>query len=296
MTVHKVYMWPATLLLAFGLAACGGPGQQGQADVAEDTTAAQTEGSNLLKVGDKLFSIPSPVQTVLLIHQMKTPYASGLPLAPERVGQFASKESQALALGVYGADLAYLAVYKDGQKALKTLKAVEELASRLNVVNAFDKELMASFRNSINDEDSLLKLTGTAFRAADKYLKEDQRESVSVRVLAGGWIEGLYLTLGEGGSVLDPRVVARVAEQGHTLDNLIEMLGHDPGATELVASLKELATAYGQVKREYQFVEPTQDVGNKVTYINSTSKTEIAQEALQEIISKVRAIRAAITA
>ena len=131
---------------------------------------------------------------------------------------------------------------------------------------------------------------------ADMYLKNDQRNDVSAGVLAGGWIEGLYLTLGSTGEKVDPKIAGRIAEQRHTLDNLIALLKQNNGSSALVDSLQDLATAYEAVKTEYTFVQPTLDAVNKTTYINSVSKAEVPSEALQTIIRKVRAIRSSIIA
>ncbi|MCO6483817.1 MAG: hypothetical protein J5I62_13595 [Flavobacteriales bacterium] len=295
MTFRSTFNWSAALVLAMGMAACGGGGQTDQGQPGTDTLAVQPEGG-LVKLGNKVFSIPSPVQTVLLIRELKTPYEATLPLPTDSAARFAGKQAQALALGVYGADMAYVTAYGDGQRALKTLKAVEQLATQLNISNAFDKALMARFQANVNNMDSLLRLSGTAFRAADMYLKNDQREDISTHILAGGWVEGLYLTLGTTGSQVDPKVAVRLAEQRHTLDNLIELLERDAGSEKLVALLKDLATSYNGVTSEYTYVEPTVDAANKTTYINSTSKAEVPPGALGEIIRKVRAIRAAIIA
>lgn len=296
MTFHQTIKWTAALLLLSGLAACGGGGQSASGTGEVDSLVVQAESDGLVKVGNKVFSIPSPVQTVLLIRELKTPYASSLPLPTDSAVRYATKEKQALALGVYGADLAYVAVYKDGQRALKTLKAVEQLSGQLNLSNAFDRDLMQSFQRNVDNLDSLLRLTGKAFRAADMYLKSDQRDEVSIRVLAGGWVEGLYLSLGSVGDQVDPKVAMRLLEQRHTLDNLVELLGHEQDTDGLQALMKDLVVSYEGINSQYTFVEPTLDVTNKTTYINSTSSAEIAPEALAEIIKKVRAIRAAIIA
>ncbi len=296
MTVRYTSKWAAAMTLALLLAACGGGGNTDQVTATADTLNAATDGDGLVKVGDKLFSIPSPVQTALLIRELGLPYNNKLPLATDSLARFTTKEKQALAMGIYGADLAYVTIHKDGQRSLKTLKAIEHLSGQLNLSNAFDKDLMEGFKKNINNEDSLLRFSGKAFRAADMYLKNDQRNDVSAGVLAGGWIEGLYLTLGSTGDKVDPKIAGRIAEQHHTLDNLIALLKEANGSSALVDSLQGLATAYEAVKTEYTFVQPTLDAVNKTTYINSVSKAEVPAEALQTIIRKVRAIRSSIIA
>ncbi|MBZ0207133.1 MAG: hypothetical protein K8H89_12470 [Flavobacteriales bacterium] len=296
MTLRNTTIWAAAIMLGLTVVSCGGGDKADRAETTADTLATAPTGDGLVKVGGKLFSIPSPVQTAMLIREVGMPYANELPLSTDSTSRFATKQKQALAMGVYGADLAYVAIHKDGQRSLRTLKAIEQLSGQLNLSNAFDKQLLDAFKKNINNEDSLLRLTGKAFRAADMYLKNDQRNDVSTGVLAGGWIEGLYLTLGSTGETVNPKITARLAEQRHTLNNLIALLEANDGSSELVAALKDLATDYQSVTSEYKFVKPTLDVVNKTTYINSVTKAEVSPEALQTIIRKVRAIRSSIIA
>ena len=293
MMVRNTFNWAAAMTLGLTLFACGSSNET-SVQVPQDTLTNAGEGDGLVKVGGKLFSIPSPVQTAMLIRQLGLPFDNSLALSTDSVARFVSKEKRALAMGVYGADLAYVTIHKDGQRALKTLKAIEQLSSQLNLSNAFDKGLLDGFKKNINNEDSLLQFTGRAFRAADMYLKNDQQNDVSAAVLAGGWVEGLYLTLGAKGTKVDKKVATRLAEQKHTLDNLVALLEQSGGNPDLIASLKDLASAYGAVKNTYTFAQPTLDAANKTTYINSVTQAEIPEEALQTIIQKVRIIRSSI--
>lgn len=297
MIVRNTSRWTSALVLGMMLAACGGGGTGDVTSVnTKDSLTAAPQRTGLLNVGGKIFSIPSPVQTALLIQDLGLPYNNTLPFSTDSASRFTSKGMKALALGIYGADLAYVTVHKDGQKALKTLKTIEQLSSDLDLSHAFNKELLDGFKNNLNNEDSLLRFSGIAFRSADQYLKMDQQEDVSAAILAGGWIEGLYLTVQDATKKVDPKIVKRLGEQGHTLDNLIALLeqhGNDPA---LIASLKDLAIAYAAVHVTYTFEQPTLDAAKKTTYINSVTKTEVAPEDLKTIIQKVKAIRSSITA
>ena len=77
---------------------------------------------------------------------------------------------------------------------------------------------------------------------------------------------------------------------------MIVLLGQNEASSDLVNSLKDLASAYQAVSSSYKFVQPTLDAVNKTTYINSVTTAEVSPEALQTIIQKVRAIRSSIIA
>lgn len=284
-------------LLAAMLPACsGGQPERTVNPGADSLNTGEGNNAPVLNVDGKLFSIPSPVQTALLIKKANMPYRKDLPLSTDSISRFVTKEKRALALGMCGADLAYRTVYKDGQAAIRSLKAIEQLSTQLNLGNAFDKELLDGFKRNLASEDSLLRLSGKAYLAADRYLKEDKQEDVSAGVLAGGWIESLYLSLGDANDKLDPMVATRLAEQRYALGNLIALLHQAGTQQELAAKLEDLKTTLDNVKLNYTFVQPTLDAAKKTTYINSVTSAEISQEVLQSIVTKVREIRTSILA
>ena len=297
MSVCKFSTLALAVTLVALLPACNGPAGEHSVNADADSLSVKPNSNGqLLNVQGKLFSIPSPVQTALLIKKANLPYRQMLPLNTDSLQRFTSKEKRALALGMYGADLAYRTVYKDGQAAIKSLKAIEQLSNQLNLGNAFDKDLMEGFIRNLSVEDSLLRFSGKAYRSADRYLKTDKQEDVSASVLAGGWVEGLYLSLGDATDKLDPKVATRLAEQQNTLTNLIGLLVQANTQPALVKQLEELKAALVGVKVTYVFVKPTLDVAKKTTYINSATSAEVPPETLQAIITKIREIRSSIIA
>ena len=187
MSVCKFFPLALAVVLAALLPACnGGSPQDHDVNAGADSLSVNPAMTGqVINVQGKLFSIPSPVQAALLIKKADLPYRQDLPLATDDMQRFTSKEKRALALGMLGADLAYRTVFKDGQSAIKTLKAIEQISSQLNLSNAFDKELVDGFKRNLGSEDSLLRFSGKAYRAADTYLKNDKQEDVSASVLAG---------------------------------------------------------------------------------------------------------------
>ncbi len=294
--------WTASAAFALALLSCGG-GADGtkdpsmQADTL-DTTAQQSETS-LMKVGGKLFSIPSPVQTALLIRKAGLPYEKGLPMPADGADKMATKLQRALALGAFGADLAYVTVHKDGQRALSTLQTVQKLSAQLELSNAFDQQMLDGFKKSLNNEDSLLRFTGSAFRMADKYLKNNNRDDVSALVLTGGWIEGMYLTLSGTNEKSDVSLINRLGEQRKTLENLVALLeSTDTEKTHgpLVSGLKDVLSAYAGVGATYEFRPPSTDAAKKTTYVNSVSTVTMTPEQFKAIADKVKALRATLNA
>src|SRR5262249_31380976 len=162
--------------LVVGFSACGGDPSGSQTETHADTlTTAPSDGGGGVNIGGKLFSIPSPGATPLVVPRTGAGYPRGPGPDPAEAGALDSQRGRAVAMGLYGADLAYTTIHKDGQNALATLQTIEQLGSRLELGNAFDKSLLERFKANMNDQDSLLRLSGEAFRASDQYLKTNDR-------------------------------------------------------------------------------------------------------------------------
>ena len=281
------------------LGACNGSGDAdagGTDTLATDTTPKETE---VLTVGGKVFSIPSPVQTAFAIRKAGLKYQKDLVAPLEKGDALTGKVAQAAVLGMYGADLAYVTVHRDGQKALATMQAIEKLGGKLELTNAFDRALIDRFKNNLGSEDSLLRFSGTAFRAADQYLKNSEREDVSALVLAGGWVESMHLTISDPAAIKDQNMLNRVGEQKTALGGLIELLERsdkDQAAATLITALKELQAEFADVTSTYVFEKPVTDVAAKTTFINSKSTVTIAPEKISAIAAKVASIRSMILA
>ena len=288
-------MAASTLFLA-----CGG-GTGNDDDIQKDTiqTVIDPNKSNVVNVGGELFSIPSPVQTTLLIRKLGLGVRSDITNPADNSSRYTSKSKKALNMGVYGADLGYMTVFNNSQGALNYLKVVQRLADELDLNNAFDPELIKRFSNSMGNEDSLLVIAGEAFRASDEYLKNNERNEVAAMVLAGGWVESFHFSLVSAGDDPDAAIMKRIAEQNAPLNNLVALLtavDTDEECTVLIAQLKELQSAFSGVKITYHYEQPTVVADEKTTYINSSTEVELSNEQLSEIAAKLAAIRNSIVA
>ncbi len=82
----------------------------------------------VLNIGGELFSIPSPLQTAMLIQKTGSAYDKSILNTKENMNQYATDFSKALNLGIYGADLGYVNMYSKTQDAISYLAAVKKLS------------------------------------------------------------------------------------------------------------------------------------------------------------------------
>jgi hypothetical protein len=272
---------------------CGGDKSKEGENSGDDLADTDTVKAVALNVGGELFSVPSPIQTALLIQKSGVTYDKAILNPGNKNGQYASDFTQALNLGIYGADLGYVSMYSQTQDALGYLAAVKQIADKLGVSAAFDQQTMKRINDNISNKDSMLVLVGIAYRASDSYLKTNKRTEISSLILTGGWIESMHFSMVAYEKKPTDEIKFRIAEQKQALGSIIRLIqSHNmPNAAELVGQLEGLAKIYEGVSSTYKFVEPTTDEVKKTTYINSVTEISITKEQLTQIGSQVKIIR-----
>ncbi len=291
----RTIVWSAAIV-SFFLAGCDGCDRDPKPtpDVPVPTNDTNNQ---VVSVGGALFSIPSPVQTSMLIKETGAKYNNGMLNSAKNSEKYTTKYKKALNVGVYGADVGYVTIYDNSQDALGYLKSIRKLSDELGILGAFDEKTINRFQENLGKRDSMLSMVGDAYRASDAFLKDNDKRDLGVLILAGGWIETLYFTTTIAQGSNNPRVMERLGEQKYTLDNLIKALNPYRGQEEvkvLLDQLYELAYDFDAVSVEYTYVKPTTDEANKVTTINSSSKVTITKEHLKAISDKIAAIRNSI--
>ena len=278
----------------FLLTSCGNK-EQTQDDT-KDVVEQDTVKAGIVNIGGQLFSIPSPIQTAMLIQKLGIPFNKSLLLPANKIASFNNDAVRSLMLGVYGADLGYVSMFAQTQEALGYLASIKQLSDKLGVSAAFNEQTLKRLQNNITNKDSLVSLVGIAYRASDSYLKTNKRLDISSLILVGGWIESMHFSAQTYKAKNNNEVKLSLAEQKQATDNIIQLLTlNAPDQTELIGLLKELQTLYGKVEYKYTFVEPVTDTAKKITTINSTNEIKVDDATLNAIIEKIEAIRNKIT-
>jgi hypothetical protein len=253
--------------------------------------------TSVLNVGGELFSVPSPMQTAVLVQKTGLPYDKSVLNPASLSNKYSTDDLRALILGVYGADLGYVSIYNQSQDALGYLAAIKQLTDQLGLSAAFDPPTMQRIRDNITNKDSMMALVGLAYRASDAYLKDNQRNGIGGLILTGGWIESMHFSLSAFKARPSDQIRYRVAEQKQALSSIIKILAQNesPHAKEIGVMLQELSKVYEGITFKYTYAEPKTDTVKKVTYINSSTEITVTDEQLAAISEKIGAIRNRIT-
>ncbi|HEY4800001.1 MAG TPA: hypothetical protein VII99_13050 [Bacteroidia bacterium] len=292
-----------TLLSPF-FVGCGNNEGKNEDEGTGADTAKMENPAGVKKSGSKaqniFYAIPSPIELAQLIQKAGAKYNKDLLNAPDNISKYASNTSKALNLGVYGADLSYTSVFDDNtQESILYLACTRKLADALGVGSAFDDKTVSRIQENTGKKDSLLTIISGSYMSTDEMLKESQRENASSLVIAGGFMEGIYLgTQLAKTSKNNKDIIQRIAEQKGTLDNVIGLLSSyekDAGIAPVLADLKSMKEIYDQVKVETKSnsdvkTNPTTKVttiGGKITYTISPEVVEKLTAKSTEIRNKI---------
>ena len=219
-------------------------------------------------------SIPGPSELTELIQLSNLDYDASLLNDPDNLNKYTSDNFKAINLGLYGADMVYTNVYEQSQESMLYLKCVNSLCRSLSITGAFDDKTAERLENNKENKDSLLTIVNQSFTKADKFLRDNQRAGTSSLMVAGGWLEGLYLS-------------GKVAEKAKNNKKLIDKMSRQKQSLQDLITLVETAKITGDAT----FVlEGLKDL--KTSYDKIPENTIMADEMLTEINKKVFVLRA----
>lgn len=278
--------------LPFFVACAGEPSQQDELDTTETLDPAQEE--RLEKTRNIFYNVPSPMETAALLKKAGAQYNARILNDVKKVDSYTSASKQALNLGVYGADLSYASVFNQTQESMFYTSCSKKLADRLGVIHAFNDSTLEAMERSMNDRDALLDIISETYWSMDAYLKENERENISVLMIAGGWVEGLYIATQVSKTNDTPELRQRIAEQKLSLGDLIGLVGtyqgEDGTISNVKSELEELAALYADVNVAGGGAVLTEE--NGVAVIGGESPAaSLTDDQLKAIRAKAEAIR-----
>lgn len=245
----------------------------------------------------KIFSIPSPAQTSLLIKNLEVPFNAALVNSNVDVSKYTTLHEQALNIGVLGANLGYAAMYDEKRIALDCYSRIYLLSSELNIQKAFDADIQEKYEKK-RDLNSLLNEMTESYKETDDYLKNANKKDVSALILTGGWIQSMHLLTNLSNEGKNKGLVKRISEQKVSLNSLIEILStyNKNGLNNgLISQLKELKILFDAIESKYYYNSPETNEVTSTTTLKHSVKVKAEPELILSITENINKIRNSIT-
>ena len=267
-------------------------------DTVENETKSQAISDSLIQT---LNSIPSPIETAFQIQENGGEYNKTFLNSVANQENYNTTTVQALNLGIYSADLAYINIYKSND-VIEYLTVVSRISQDLGIGKYFDLQSMSQLVKYDDNLDSLLQMTTDNFEMINKHLQEEEQSHLSVLMLTGGWLEGLHLINSVYMKKPSESLKERIGEQKIVLSQLVSLVKHfkDKNATinNLYSKLEVLSEIFSEIKierTESNEVEYIFEDGLRIAVPKSSSKIIISDNQINQIITLVTSTRSFIT-
>ncbi|MDV3309758.1 MAG: hypothetical protein LOY03_13180 [Cyclobacteriaceae bacterium] len=278
-------------LLGCGKSASDKEKESDEFDKAQERLQSQIE--------DLVYKIPDPAEIPYILQQTGADYNASLLNPTTKADSYlARSDKAALNLGVYATDIGYLSSYEKTQEAVDYMNTCKKLADNLNIIGTFDASLVERFESNIGHKDSIAALLNTTMNKTESFLKNDNRRELAAQVVAGSFIEGLYISTGlvksypkdilpnDSRNLILTPLIQNILNQRASVSEVRKMLG-DVEQTEEIAAissdLQQLEEAYSKLNIEEQIR-------------NNRADLVLSDANLVEITAIVERIRNRITA
>jgi hypothetical protein len=248
------------------------------------------------------YSLPSPLETAMLLKSAGVNYSEGILNDLTNVQKYSTNRSKALNLGIYTTDLSFACLFDQAQTSLKYMDATKQLATEMGISDAIDAETMKRLEENLNKRDVVMDIISETFLNSSSYLKENDQQDVAAMVLVGGWIEGLYIGTQMAGDKPSQgnKLVDRIAEQKLSFsivermlqDNTKNLRGEENrDITELINELHSLKTAFDKIEVQTSAVKIDAADTASVATLKSQTKIKVTPEAFTELQAAVKSLR-----
>jgi len=289
--------------LVFFVVACG-TNKKGQGDEVglEDFISDDDIFDDINKAKKIFYSLPSPLETAMLIKSAGADYDPELLNDLGNVRNYITNKSKALNLGIYTTDLSFASLFDQTQTSINYMNASRSMAEALDITDAIDNETIKNLENNLDNRDKVMDIISETFLNSSSYLKENDRQGVAAIVLVGGWIEGLYIAAELVGNspIEDNKLADRILEQKLSF-NIVERMLEDNRTNEegeedvdivsLIEQIQDLKTAFDKVMIESTQIEVDADEQSNVSTLKSKTNISVTPEdfkQLQIVINKLR--------
>jgi hypothetical protein len=236
------------VVLILAMVSCGGGAKQAEGDKTDVKTKDET-----FKSVTK-YPIPTAFEVVKLLNKAGASYILSLNNPVENVDKYFTEKSKALNLGVYGADLSYASTYQMKQETMNYLNVSKKLIEELQITSAFNKDFAERVEANLDNKDELIQIITDSFYDTYEFLTHEGKDNLSLLVMAGSWIEGLYITtqiavVSKNNEDL-LKIIANQKEPLLKLMELLEPAAADAAIADVMEMLKPLKVLFDEIAGE----------------------------------------------
>ena len=230
----------------FLFAACGG-GQQASKVTQDDNLPKDSLVKEVTK-----YPLPTAFEVTNLLNKAGAGYILSISNTISNADKYFTENSKAINLGVYGADLAYASTYQMKQETMNYLKVSKRMIDELQISTEFNSTFADRVEKNIDNQDSLIKIISDSFYKTYEFLTSNGKDNLSLLVMSGSWVEGVYITTEIEKTSKNPQDIIKILQgQDASLVKLLQLLDKNKSnadIAEMQTKLQVVADAYKTIQ------------------------------------------------
>ncbi|MEQ9007848.1 MAG: hypothetical protein RLP12_08195, partial [Ekhidna sp.] len=240
------------LATAVLVSSCGGGSskEESSSDASSEFEAAKEQvAADVSKV---LSDLPPPSEVPYMLMNAGADFDQNIINGLDKMESYQSNEAKAaLNLGVYATDIGYLASYGKSELALDYMGECQKLAAPVGVAEAIDYGMISRFEANMENKDSLAVIINEVMQKSGERLGELEELNSAALLLAGSWIEGVYISTSivnnypddlpeESRTLILEPLVKIVMDQKTSLADLLQVMNDVPATDDIKNMIAEL--------------------------------------------------------
>ena len=244
-----------------------------------------------------LYALPTPVELSLLIRNSGIPWNPALLNDPTNASKYLTGQKMALNFGVYVTNLTYAGLFEQAQTMLRYKAAISYLIDRMGLQSALNTNTLQLLEQNINDRNMVLRIISEIYASCSAFLDENERYSMGLAILVGGWVESMHLatsTLDENLFVNQERMRQLVIDQMMSFDIMWQAMSdlkEIPGVDELLKGFTPLAQIFDRIGIHQEPNVTSIFEATDVTEIASINVVDVSPEEFENIKIQIQILR-----
>ncbi len=252
MKFNQLKLSSLALATAVLVSSCGGGSskEESSSDASSEFEAAKEQvAADVSKV---LNDLPPPSEVPYMLMSAGAEFDQNIINGIGKIESYQSNETKAaLNLGVYATDIGYLASYGKSELALDYMGECQKLAAPVGVAEAIDYGMISRFEANMENKDSLAVIINEVMQKSGERLGELEELNSAALLLAGSWIEGVYISTSivnnypddlpeESRTLILEPLVKIVMDQKTSLADLLQVMNDVPATDDIKKMIAEL--------------------------------------------------------
>lgn len=282
-------------IAVFSFSSCG---DGDKSEDSESMDSVKTEEVKVSPVSETFFQVPSPGEMLTFIKMVGGKSNKNISFLnpPANEKNYADSKSKALNFGIFSCDLSYCSIFEIGSESLKYFKTVKIMGDQIGVSTAIKPEILKRLEKNISSPDSLAVLTDDVYFSSFEALEDSKQGPTLALVVAGGWLESIYIATNLAKYDEKSPLLERMADQKYTLENMVEFLKkheEDAGVREVRGDFDALLTEFNKISEKD--IESHAQAGGKTKVLDGGKQLVMTKENYENITNRIKEIRNSYT-